>query len=196
MYKIKYAILRQPLILVLIAIIIGISIGEFSNVHSIRKNADTNYAMVIESVARLENISEKKDALEIKDYDILCAGEKLELSPESQMIISSFVNHHSKTAAEKTTTLTIGFDVIAFLFFIVFCDWIYQEDLIAKQNLKIARMTAENVGMAALMDAMMDAIESILDSESESDSDPDSNSGSESSSDSESETNSDSATGE
>ncbi len=196
MYKIKHAILKQPLILVLFAILIAISIGEFFNAHSVRKNVDANYAMVIASVAKLENISEKKDALEIKDYDVLCAGEKLELSPESQMIVSSFVDHHSKTAAGMTTILTIGFDVIVFLFFMVLCDWIYQEDLIVKQNLKIARMTAENVGMAALMDAMMDAIESILDSESESDSDPDSNSGSESSSDSESETNSDSVTGE
>ena len=69
MYKIKHAILKQPLILVLFAILIAISIGEFFNAHSVRKNVDSNYAMFIASVAKLENISEKKDALEIKDYE-------------------------------------------------------------------------------------------------------------------------------
>lgn len=181
MYKIKYAILRQPLILVIIAIIIGISIGEFSNVHSIRKNADTNYAMVIESVARLEDISEKKDALEIKDYDILCAGEKLELSPESQMIVSSFVNHHSKAAAGLTWALTFGFDFIAFAYFLVLCDWIYQGDLIVCQKLEIAAWmlqtrvaTAKGNEAAAMARELADTLNELLgpDPDSDADSEP------------------------
>ena len=181
MYRIKHAVLKQPLILVLIAIIIGISIGEFSNVHSIRKNADTNYAMVIESVARLENISEKKDALEIKDYDILCAGEKLELSPESQMIVSSFVNHHSKAAAGLTWALTFGFDFIAFTYFLVLCDWIYQGDLIACQKLEIAAWmlqtrvaTAKGNEAVAMVRELADTLNELLgpDPDSDADSEP------------------------
>ena len=181
MYRIKHAVLKQPLILVLIAIIIGISIGEFSNVHSIRKNADANYAMVIESVARLENISEKKDALEIKDYDVFCAGEKLELSPESQMIVSSFVNHYSKAAAGLTWALTFGFDFIAFTYFLVLCDWIYQGDLIACQKLEIAAWmlqtrvaTAKGNEAAAMARELADTLKELLgpDSDSDADSEP------------------------
>ena len=183
MYKIKYAISKQPLILVLFLILVAVSIGEYFNAHSVRKSADANYAMVIESVAKLENISEKKDALEIEDYDILCAGEKLELSPESQMIVSSFVNHHSKTAASMTTILTMGFDVIVLTFFIVLCDWIYQEDYIACQRLEIAAWKlstriATDMGneAAAMARELADRLKTLLDSSPDSNSDPESNS--------------------
>ena len=172
MRKIKNAFSKQPLIVILIAMMVGISLGEFSNVHYIQKSADESYRLTIESVAKLENIPEKKDYLELKDSDVYYNNEKLELSPESQMIVINYSSFRSKNAAYMIAVMTIGFDFIVFMFFAVVCDWIYKEDQIESKNRRIRVLSTQNRAMLGALVAGIEFFDKYFPSRSKSDSKP------------------------
>lgn len=133
----KYALMKQPIILIFVAMALGVSIAEFSNAYDLHKNANKYYSTTVNSVAKLEGIVEDVDRLEIKEYEVYRDGEKLELSPESELIVRTYENHLNRPSF--IAGMTMGFDVIVLAFFISFCNWVYFEDLAEQQRAEIKK---------------------------------------------------------
>ncbi len=136
----KYAFKKEPAILVFLMIIICVSSVEYLNAYNVRRDAPKNRIMVLNTVAKLENIVEDVDRLEIKNSDVYRDGAKLELSPESQMVVVDYDRCSSEWAAQKIFCLTFGFDALALMLFALFCRFVYIDDEVDRQDTEIEQL--------------------------------------------------------
>ena len=136
----KYAFKKVPAIFVFLMIIICVSFVEYLNAYYVRRDASKNRMMALNTVAKLEDIVVDVERLEIKERDVYRDGEKLELGPESQMVVADYDRCSSEWAAQKILCLTLGFDAIALATFALFCRFVYIDDEVDRQYTKIEQL--------------------------------------------------------